>query len=188
MRRIAPPLLPALLVSSLLASLVLAGEGDSKLVFETPKEWKDAEVKGGMMAPKQQWTLEKAEGDEEAPTVKLYAFGGPTGTVDDNVKRWTGQFKTKDGEAVPAEKVKKETFEVGDLKITTVEIAGTYSPMRGDPKKGQKLIAAYIADNRKDGKAGPWFVRLDGPEKSVDKAKDAYVKWLKSAKLVTESK
>ena len=177
----------AVVLPLLLAAAVFAGEGDKKLVFETPKEWKEAEVKGGMMAPKHQWTLDKAEGDDDAPSVKLYNFGGQGGTLDDNVKRWCSQFKTADGNAFPVDKAKKETFEVGELKITTVEISGTYTPPAmgggGDPKKGQKLVGAFV-----DGKGGPWFVKLQGPEKSVDKNKDAYVKWLKSAKLVVESK
>jgi hypothetical protein len=181
---------PCLALSALLlvgTAAALAGEGDRKLVFETPKEWKEEEVKGGMMAPKRQWSVEKAEGDAEAPTIKLSHFGGQGGTLDDNIKRWCGQFKTQDGVAFPVDKAKKETFEVGELKVTTIEIAGTYTPPAmmggGDPKKGQKLVAAYI-----EGKGGPWFVKLQGPEKSVDKARDAYVKWLKSAKLVVESK
>lgn len=172
----------------LAAAAVDAGEGDKKLVFETPKEWKEAEVKGGMFAPKAQWTLEKAEKDDESPTIKLSHFpGGQGGTLDENIKRWCGQFKTKDGEAIPVEKASKESFEVGELKVTMVEVSGTFTPRTmtgaGDPKKGQKLIAAYI-----EGKGGPWFTKLEGPEKSVDKNKDAYVKWLKSAKLVVESK
>ena len=179
--------LAAVSVTLLLAAVVFAGEGDKKLVFETPKEWKEVEVKGGMMAPKKQWTVDKAEGDDEAPSIKLSHFGGQGGTLDDNVKRWCGQFKTVDGAAFPVDKAKKETFEVGELKVTTIEIAGTFTPSAmtggGDPKKGQKLLAAYI-----EGKGGPWFVKLQGPEKSVDKNKDAYVKWLKSAKVVVESK
>jgi hypothetical protein len=167
---------------ALAAAVAFADDDWKKLVFDTPKEWKEVDVKGATMAPKKEWSLEKAEGDDEAPSLKLYHFGGSGGTLDENVKRWCSQFKTKDGEAFAVEKAKKETFEVGDLKITTVEIEGTYQRPAmmggGDPKKDQKLLAAYV-----DGKGGPWFIKLQGPAKSVDKNKDAFVKWLKSAKL-----
>jgi hypothetical protein len=171
----------------LLSAFAFAGEGDKKLTFDTPKEWKADTVKGGMMAPKHQWTLEKAEGDAEAPLLKVYNFGGQGGSVDDNVKRWCGQFKNKDGDAFPVDKAKKESFKVGDLEVTTVEIEGTYTPPAmmggGDPKKDQQLVGAVI-----EGEGGPWLVKLQGPIKSVDKNKDAFVKWLKTAKLTSESK
>src|SRR5581483_6516111 len=170
--------LPIVLVA---AAFARAGD-EKKLAYETPKDWKAIEGKGGMMAPKGQWELAKAEGDNEAPTVKLYNFGGQGGTIDDNVKRWASQFKTADGEKIDPDKLKRENFAQDGIKVTYVEITGTYSPPAmmggGDPKKGQKLIGAYV-----EGEGGPWFVKLQGPEKSVDKNKDAYIAWLKTWKL-----
>jgi hypothetical protein len=168
-------------------ALVARADDEKKLVFETPKEWKEQTAKTGTFDPKQAWELEKAEGDTEAPTVAVYNFGGQGGGLDDNVKRWCGQFKTKDGEDFAPDKAKKDSFESNGLKVTTVEIAGTYQRPRmaggGDPKKGWKLVAAYV-----EGTGGPWFIKLQGPEKSVDKAKEAFIKWLKAAKLEDKDK
>jgi hypothetical protein len=163
-------------------------DDEKKLTFDTPKEWKELPGKTGGFSPIMSFELAKAEGDADAPIIKVYHFGaGQGGTLDDNVKRWCGQFKTKDGDKFSEDKAKKESFESNGLKVTTVEIEGTYTPpamMRGgDPKEGQKLIGAYV-----EGDGGPWFVKLQGPAKSVDKAKDAFVKWLKSAKLGEEKK
>jgi hypothetical protein len=169
MRRLAFVLLPlALLVARVHA------DDEKKLAFETPKEWKEQPAKTTPMAPIHEWNLEKAEGDAEEPVVKLFHWPSAPGDADANVKRWTGMFKTKDGEALPADKVKKETFESNGLKFTTVELEGTYKD-----KKDQKSIAVYIKGSGDD----VWTVRLDGPIKSVDKAKDAFLKWLKSAKV-----
>lgn len=180
MRRLALVSLASL--ASLTALAVARADDQKKPTYETPKEWKEQPAKSGGFAPTHEWKLEKAEGDEDEPTVKVYHFGGQGGTLDDNVKRWASQFKTADGEAFPVEKAKKETFESNGLKITVVEIAGTYKPPAmmggGEAKKNQKLLAAYV-----DGPGGPWFVKLQGPEKSVEKARDAYVKWLKSWKV-----
>ncbi len=149
-------------------------DDEKKLTLETPKEWKEQPAKTTPMAPLHEWKLEKAEGDDEEPVVKLFHWGTAPGDADANVKRWVGMFKTKDGEALPEEKVKKETFESNGLKFTTVELEGTFKD-----KKGQKAIAVYVKGSGDD----VWTVRLDGPAKSVDKAKDAFMKWLKSAKV-----
>jgi len=176
----------ALAVTLVLVAAAAYADDEKKLTFETPKEWKEQAAKTGAMAPIHEWKLEKADGDDEEPVLKVYHWANGVGTVDENVKRWAGLFKTKDGDAFPVEKAKKETFESNGLKITTVEIEGTFTPPAmmggGDPKKGQKLIAAYV-----DGPGGPWTVKLQGPVKSIDKVKDAYVKWLKSAKTAEKS-
>ncbi|HZU97855.1 MAG TPA: hypothetical protein VFF73_14230 [Planctomycetota bacterium] len=164
----------------LAVALVARADDAKKLVFETPKDWKELPAQSGFMAPTSSWEVAKEEGDSEAPQVLYYDLGGQGGDVDSNVDRWVGQFTTKDGEKIAKDKVKRETFESNGLKITTIEVAGTFKPRKGDPKKGWKLVAAYVDGQ---GKGGPFFVKLLGPEKSVDKAKDAFVKWLKSAKL-----
>src|SRR5581483_5631985 len=129
----------------LAVALVARADDAKKLVFETPKDCKEQAAKTGMFAPTQSWELAKEEGDSEAPTVAIYYFGeGKGGTVDDNVERWVGQFKTADGEKIAKDKVKKETFESNGLKITTVEVSGTYTARGADPKKGIKLVAAYV--------------------------------------------
>jgi hypothetical protein len=168
----------AMITLGLALALTRSWAEDSKttLSFDTPAEWKAEPVKG--MGSQAGWKIEPVKDDPEAAHVTLYNFGGMGGTLDANVERWCGQFKQADGTAFAKDKAKIEKFEVNGLKVATVEIHGTFVGMRGNESKaGYRLIAVMV-----EGKGGPWFLRLLGPDKTVEKTRDAYVKWLKSAR------
>ena len=86
--------------------------------------------------------------------------------------------------AIPEPGCAKTEVKRRDVTIKTFEIAGTFAPgampgaAKQDPKTGWKQIAAYI-----ETPSGTWTVKFVGPEKSVEKFKEAFLKWLKSAKL-----
>jgi hypothetical protein len=174
---------PVLSVALLLvvAGLAVADE-EKKLVLEAPKEWKAEPAKGGGFGPKVAYKLEAAEGDKEQATASLFHFGGGGGSWDDNLKRWLGQFTLANGDAMPKEKAKVEEIEANGIKIKLAEITGTYTAPsfggpKNDPKAGWKLLAAMV-----EGPDGPSFVRIVGPEKTVEKHRADFMKWLKSAK------
>ena len=66
---------------------------------------------------------------------------------------------------------------VGALKVTSVDLSGTYSPtpMRaGAPaasQPGTRMLAAVV-----EGEGGPWFFRLVGPAGIVGGAKAEFEK------------
>ncbi len=126
------------------------------------------------------YSLPKAEGDPEDATLTVYFFGpGGGGGVDANVKRWQGLFKAPAGE-----KSKVDSFKVGDVKVTTVDVQGTYlSRPPFDPnakvteKPDHRMVGVVF-----ESKNGPYFMRLIGPAKTVAKHKDEFDKWLKNFK------
>ena len=90
--------------------------------------------------------------------------GGPT---DMNIDRWVNQFRTPEGDAAVAEITKTE---VGGMKITRIQTAGSYQSMgAAAPRTGQGQIGAIIeAPGRRV------FVRLVGPEGTVDGTAEAF--------------
>lgn len=166
------------------AALVRAGDDDKSLVFDAaPAEWKADEAKGGPMAPKLSFSLAAAEGETEAAKVTVHHLGAFAGSVEDNIKRWCGQFKGADGEALDAAKVERQKLEIDGLKATLVELAGTYNQPFGKPAlKNARMIAVVVETD-----AGPHFVKFWGTEKTFAKHKDAFMKWLKSGKWTDAS-
>ena len=72
-----------------------------------------------------QYKLPKAAGDTEDASLVLYYFGqGQGGSTAANIERWVGQMKQADGSAV--KDAKEEHFEANGLKVTTVDVSGTY--------------------------------------------------------------
>src|SRR5436309_1918628 len=89
------------------------------LKSKTPDAWKK-----GTPGPLQfaTFSLPKAEGDPEDAAVVIYFFGkGGGGPVNDNLARWKNMFKAPAGEKARVDKMK-----VGDVEVTTIELAGTY--------------------------------------------------------------
>jgi hypothetical protein len=120
-----------------------------------------------------------AKGDTEDAECAVFYFGqGQGGSVDDNLKRWYGQFSQPDGKASDAAaKTKKE--KIGGLPVTTVDLAGTYtgSSMMGPttPKPGFRLLGAIV-----EGPQGPVFFKLTGPAKTVESSRAAFKKLLET--------
>jgi hypothetical protein len=127
------------------------------------------------------FTLPKAEGDKEDASLTIYFFGaGGGGGVDANVKRWQGMFKAPAGENSKTEKTK-----VGDVPVTALDISGTYlfkaqpfNPQAKTEEKPDFRMVGVVFES----KNGPYFMRLVGPTKTVEKHKKEFDEWLKNFK------
>lgn len=114
------------------------------------------------------YVIPAAGGSGEAAECAVSYFGaGQGGVVDANIDRWVGQFETP---VPPA----KSLREVNGLKVTTVQINGTYMGMGGmmsesSPKKeNYRLLGAII-----EAPEGLVFFKLTGPQATVvDAEKD----------------
>jgi hypothetical protein len=153
--------------------------GDKKtkksVALDTPGEWRAEKAKGPKTL-KAAFRLEAADGDKDPAHATLWYFG-EKGTVDKSVSVFAKMFGTT------ADKMKKESLDVGGMKATTCEVAGSFTEGQGkkkdkaaDPKPGYKLIAAII-----EAPDGTWVARLVGPEKTVEKHRETFLKWVKSA-------
>ena len=173
MRRLAP--LPLIVLLCLFNSAFQK----SSLKFTVPPGWIEEERTSSMRVA--QFRLTRAEGDTENGSVVLYYFGsGQGGSTAANIERWVGQMKQADGGSSKAV-AKEEHLEVNGLKVTTVDVAGTYvaetTPGSGtfENKPGYRLLAAVVETPN-----GPYFLKLIGPEKTVTRWNESFLAFLKS--------
>jgi hypothetical protein len=144
-----------------------------------PAGWKKGQPASNMQYAV--FTLPHAEGDKEDATLTVYFFGtGGGGGVDANVKRWQGMFKAPAGE-----KSKVDKFKVGNVEVTAVDVQGTYllrfppfDPNAKVTEKPDYRLVGVVFESPK----GPYFMRLVGPAKTVEKHKKAFDEWLKNFK------
>jgi hypothetical protein len=140
--------------------------------WTAPSTWKNQGARPMRAAT---YTVPAAAGDSEAGECAVYYFGpGQGGSAQANVKRWIGQFQAPDGG--PADKLAKtSTKTVGALKVTTIELSGTYlykaSPMSREvtKKPGYRMVATIV-----EGGEGPVFFKLTAPEKTARAAAGAF--------------
>jgi len=128
-----------------------------------------------------QYKLPKTEGDTEDAGLVLYFFGsGQGGSVTDNVDRWVNQMQQPGG-GPSKEKAKIETLTINGLKVTSVDVGGTYTAQMtpgSDARhnNGNYRLRAAVIETPK----GNYFVKLVGPEKTVARWDQSFVDYLKS--------
>jgi hypothetical protein len=163
---------PALLVLTLAAQAPASG----RLDFKTPDGWHPRPSSSSMRVA--EFVLPKAAGDAEDAELIVYYFGGSGGSAEANIQRWIGQIQA------PATKAQRQERTVNGLKVTEVDVSGTYvAEMRPGSaerhnKPNYRLRAAVIDTPR-----GPYFVKLVGPQKTATHWSKAYEQFLQSLRF-----
>jgi hypothetical protein len=128
-----------------------------------------------------QYKLPRAEGDPDDAQLVLYFFGsGQGGSVEANLDRWIGQMQQPDGSS-SRERAKTEVMTVNGLKVTLLDVTGTYnaemSPGSGTRhnSSGYRMRAAVIETPR-----GPYFAKLVGPQNTIAKWDGDFKKYMGS--------
>ncbi len=163
----------------MLVLATLAAAQESSLKFTVPAGWVAEERSSSMRVA--QYRLPKVAGDDEDASLVLYYFGkSQGGSTAANIDRWIGQMKQADGSS-SKDKAKEEPLETNGLKVTTVDVSGTYvaetAPGSGTfyNKPAYRLRAAVVETPK-----GSYFVKLVGPEKTVAQWNDAFLSYLRS--------
>jgi len=152
------------------------------LHFKTPDGWMSEKPSSATRVA--QYKLPKAEGDSEDASLVVYYFGATQGgATQANIDRWTSQIQQPDGSA-SKDKAKTETMTVNGLKMTTVDVTGTYTAemapgagtMHNDAN--YRLRAAVIETPK-----GNYFLKLVGPAKTVDRWDQTFTDYLKSVEF-----
>jgi hypothetical protein len=109
---------------------------------------------------------------------------GAGGSIEDNINRWAGQFTQPDGSNT-ADKVKTRKLEAAGQPITLVDITGTYEdkagpfvPGPGVQRPNYRMLAAVIETK----KAGNYFIKFYGPQKTISGQEAAFTKMLEGLK------
>jgi hypothetical protein len=127
---------------------------------------------------KAQYRVPGPGGDGEC--VVFYFGPGQGGDPQSNVDRWASQFKRADGSPAKGE-AKMSAFDVGNLKVIEVEVAGTYSGGMtmgmgaAEEKPGYVLLGAIA-----EGPDANWFFKLTAPEKTARAQRAAFERMVKS--------
>jgi hypothetical protein len=172
---------------ALAAAIVLSGADDPKqtvdaggLTFEAPSAWKSSPPPAAGMR-RAQLMVQPVDGDDYPAELVVFAFAGGAGTVEANVDRWRKLFKDKDGN--PPEAVTKKV-KGKNVEMTRVETSGHYYPARfpnrpAEPDRpGARLLGAILIE---DGTS--YFIRMVGPNKTINKISSDFDELLGSVKL-----
>jgi hypothetical protein len=121
------------------------------------------------------------DGDPEPGEVAVFYFGASQGgDVQSNIDRWIGQFNQPDGSDSKSA-AKSGTLEANGMKVTTVEVTGTYTagmgPMSGvkTEKPNFRMLGAIV-----EGPEGAVFFKFTGPDKTVESARADFEKLINS--------
>jgi hypothetical protein len=166
-----------IIVAAILVVSVAAQTGS--LTFTAPPGWQPRPAASKMRVA--EFVVPKAAGEPEDGEVIVYFFGGTGGSVDANIERWIGQFQQPSGRAADGN---RSTRMVGALKITTVDVSGTYvaeiSPgsAQRHHKPNYRMRAAVV-----ETPGGPYFVKFTGPGGTVKQASAAFDRFLDSLRF-----
>ena len=127
-----------------------------------PKAWKTQKPRSRFRVA--QFTIPLTKGDNGTAELIVFYFGkGGGGGIEDNLKRWSGMFQDKE------RKDKRADFETGSIRITTLDIVGTYkykpAPFiqKVTLREEHRMLTAIVATPGD----GPYFFRMVGPKKTI---------------------
>lgn len=159
-----------------------APKSQGELRLKAPDGWVSERPSSSMRVS--QYQLPAAEGDTQAASLVVYYFGaGQGGSVDANLERWIGQMQTPDGRP-PREKAKTETTTINGMKVTLLDVTGVYAGGdmggggAGQSKPTFRMRAGVIETPK-----GAYFIKLVGPEKTVNRWDQAFQEFIKSAEF-----
>ena len=159
---------------------ILWAESAGGIHWSAPVGW-EAQAQRPMRAAT--YRVPRVAGDSEDGECAVFFFGaGQGGSVDANVKRWTGQFELEGGR--PADKTAKITKDsISGLPVTRIDVSGTYLASAGPMapaavrKPGYRLLGAIV-----EGPGGNVFFKFTGPAKTVAAAQPQFEALLKTVK------
>lgn len=149
--------------------------------YDAPKGWTTQPPSSGMRLA--QFVLPKADGDPEDGTAVIFYFGkNEGGGVNDNLDRWASQMVQADGKPGTRALAKTAVTTANGLKVTTLDLTGTYSAGGmmggGGPKPNSRMKAAVVETAN-----GNYFIRVLGPQKTIAKWDAATDQFFKSVRV-----
>ncbi len=144
-----------------------------------PEGWESEAVSPSPMAPVAILRIPKTSPDGENGTVRVTYFPNMKGMDESNIQRWIGQVTKADGQPTSREDAAIKMEELGNVRLTTVDLTGSIKlTMRDSPKPDMRMIAAIVDHPR-----GPHFVVAAGDVKSMESWAHSIRSFLKSARV-----
>ena len=149
------------------------------LKFDVPAGWTAEPPSSSMRIA--EFTLAKVDGDAEDAKLTVFFFGATQGgSAQANIDRWIGQMTQPDGRATK-DVAKTSALTSHGLPISLVDVTGTYTaevrPGSAEHfnKPGFRQCAGVVTTP-----GGPYFVKLTGPAKTVERWQESYLAFLKT--------
>jgi gluconolactonase len=143
--------------------------GAQDIVLNVPEGWKQ---KPQVREPRiVEFEVPPAGDEKESGEFVVFYFGKQgAGGVQANIDRWIGQLDEE------GRKVRIATGESTDGKYTLVDLTGIYNKSIGPPiaKKTKRLPGWRVLNAVIETEAGPYFLKLDGPEKLIAAVEDDF--------------
>lgn len=148
------------------------------LHFQAPGTWKKIEPRSTMIEV--ELAIPKVENDPADGRLTIMGSGG---SIEANIERWYGQFTQPDGGAT-ADVAKVEKKEINGLTVHFVDISGQFAESMGGPqaptmKRDNYRMLAVIVETESHGK---YFVKLTGPQATIEKNAAGFRKMIESVK------
>ena len=161
-----------------LSATLAVAETAGGIKWTAPAAWK-AQAQRPMRAAT--YTVPKAAGDPEDGECAVFYFGaGQGGGVNENIRRWIGQFEAPGGG--PADKLAKTSKGTSNgLPVTRVDVTGTYKTATGPmmqasgSKPGYRMLGAIV-----EGPQGALFFKFTAPAKTAAAQQPEFEKLLQS--------
>jgi len=150
----------------------------ASLRLTTPTSWTQQPAPSDVRAA--QFNIPGAAGAADGELILFFFGASQGGGVEDNLNRWYGQMEQPDGRSSRQVGV-VTTRKVNDLRITLLDLSGTYVGMRmprgpkEETKPDYRLLAAVV-----EGPGGPWFLKAVGPAPTMAAAKADFERMLDS--------
>jgi hypothetical protein len=115
------------------------------------------------------YIVPSAEGSAEGGECAVFFFGsGQGGDTEANIARWASQFKD-------SPKPGRTTREVNGMRVSLVNIAGTYLAPSGPMMESQGSFADYrLLGAIVDAPEGAVFFKMTGPAKTIGAAEKEF--------------
>lgn len=133
------------------------------ITLTVPETWKKKDKPSSQLRVAEIEVPAAKEDKDNGELVVFYFGAGGAGGVNDNVTRWIGQFEEE------GRKVRSFTGKSEQGKYTLVDLTGTYKKpigppiqMKSESKPGWRMIGVILETEK-----GPYFVKLDGPTKTI---------------------
>lgn len=152
-----------------------AQQAPGEIAWEAPPSFESAPNPNPMR--KATYKIKRAAGDNEDAELSVSQAGG---SVEANITRWVGQFSEKS-----ADSPKRDELTVNDIKVSVVEIRGTFAGggMPGMPAAEPKPKYAMLGAVAQTPQGNLWFFKMTGPEKTVTAARADFDKLIQSLRM-----
>ena len=120
------------------------------------------------------FTVPGRDGTDAAHIVVFYFGADQGGTIDANIDRWQTQFEPDENNDLVEPII--ETFEVNDMPVTLVELAGSWMKMGATWYTPDQLFLMAIVETPR----GMLFIRFAGQTATVEQNRADFVRMLES--------